>query len=280
MRKFTTKKVLIALSSIFILIVSQIIALVLVNLLAIIGLPVMIRNIFAGICYAGTALYGISILCKKGLNLSPEECGITKINLKPIWCISAFIMPFAVSGVLLLMPGTWENTPVDLTTIGSTLSRAIVFYGLATGIVEEAVFRGVIMTALELRWNKKAAILLPSMLFGLLHIIGNNLSFVSMIQLLLAGTMVGILLSLVTYESKSIWSSAFIHGIWNTVMIGGILNIGTKANEMSIFNYVLSTKSFLITGGDFGVEASVAAIAAYLLFSMLAYSLWNKNRIK
>ena len=39
-----------------------------------------------------------------------------------------------------------------------------------TGIVEEVVFRGFIMTALERRWNRWAAVLLPSVLFGLVHI--------------------------------------------------------------------------------------------------------------
>ncbi len=82
--------------------------------------------------------------------------------------------------------------------------------------------------------------------------------------------MVGILFSLVTYESGNIWNSALIHGVWNMVMIGGILQIGDTVNESAVYNYVLETKSFLLTGGDFGVEASAVAVAAYAAAAALA----------
>ncbi len=36
---------------------------------------------------------------------------------------------------------------------------------------------------------------------------------------------VGIIFSLIVYESGSIWSSAIVHGIWNVIIIGEILNI-------------------------------------------------------
>ena len=91
--------------------------------------------------------------------------------------------------------------------------------------------------------------------------------------------MVGILFSIVTYESGSIWSSAVMHGVWNIVMIGGILHIGISAEETSIFNYVLDTESFLISGGDFGVETSIFAIIAYLSFGILALYRYKKKQI-
>lgn len=153
----------------------------------------------------------------------------------------------------------------------------IIFIGLATGIVEEALFRGVIMSALEYRCNKKVAIIIPSVLFGLLHILGNDMNFLSMIQLVIAGSVVGILFSMVTYESGSIWCSALLHGIWNIIIIGGILHIGISPDEMSIYNYVLDTQSFLISGGDFGIEASIISIVVYILFSVLAIYLIKKR---
>lgn len=106
--------------------------------------------------------------------------------------------------------------------------------------------------------------------FGLLHIIGNDLNFISIIQLLIAGSIVGVLFSLIAYGSNSIWNSAIVHGIWNIVIIGGILHIGNEADSSSIFNFILDNKSFLISGGDFGIEASIISILVYLLFIVLA----------
>ena len=76
--------------------------------------------------------------------------------------------------------------------------------------------------------------------------------------------------SLIAYGSNSIWNSAIVHGIWNIVIIGGILHIGNEADSSSIFNFILDNKSFLISGGDFGIEASIISILVYLLFIVLA----------
>ena len=87
----------------------------------------------------------------------------------------------------------------------------------------------------------------------------------------------GILFSLVAYESNSIWNNAMIHAVWNMVIIGGILHIGSEADGNSILNFVLKNKSFLISGGDFGIEASVISILAYLIFIILAIVLLKKK---
>jgi len=53
--------------------------------------------------------------------------------------------------------------------------------------------------------------------------------------------------------------------LWNTIIVGSILYIGAKADETAIFNYVFDTNSFVVTGGDFGVESSIISIFVYLL---------------
>ena len=163
------------------------------------------------------------------------------------------------------------------------VTGAVAFYGLATGIVEEMIFRGLVMGCLEEHFGKKIAVIVPSVLFGALHIIGNRLDFVSTIQLLIAGSIVGILFSLITCTDNSVWNSAIVHGIWNMAIIGGILHIGDSADSSSMFNFVLKNKSFLVSGGDFGIEASVISIFVYLIFLRAGGSLWTgktKTRLK
>ena len=60
------------------------------------------------------------------------------------------------------------------------------------------------------------------------------------------------------------------HAVWNMVMIGGVLHIGPEPDGYALLNYVLDSASPLVTGGDFGVEASLPSIAVYLGFSALA----------
>ena len=63
---------------------------------------------------------------------------------------------------------------------------------------------------------------------------------------------------------------ALMHGIWTCLMIGGLIHIGSAADSAVWYNYVLDTDSFLLTGGDFGVESSVISIACLLYTSKLA----------
>lgn len=140
-------------------------------------------------------------------------------------------------------------------------------------------FRGIIMTALEKRWNKGIAVLVPSVIFALSHVIGADLDLPSILHLLIAGSLTGILFSLVTMESRSIWNSTLMHAVWNILLVGGIFYIGTEKSDLYIFNYVLDSRDFLVTGGDFGVEASVFAVIGYGIF-ILAAVLMMRGRKK
>ena len=96
------------------------------------------------------------------------------------------------------------------------------------------------------------AVLIPSVLFGLVHIIGMDFSIISSLLVLIAGTMVGIMFSMVAIESGSVWNSGIVHSLWNILIIGGGLSISEKADEYSVMTYVLDSKVFVFTGGEFG----------------------------
>lgn len=244
---------------------------------ALIGIPIAAGYAVTGIFYPIITFIAVKFLCEKFLKMSLHDCKMPKFTLRPIWVAAAVVMPCLVSLVLCLTPGNWQNNMLDGTEISQIVSRAVFVVGIGSGLVEEMLFRGVIMNVMEKRWNRYVAIFVPSVLFGLIHIIGRRLDLLSIIQLIIAGSIVGILFSLVAYESGNVWNSAIIHGVWNIVMIGGILQISENAEEYPIYNYVLDTDSFMITGGDFGVEASVIAILAYLAFSALAVYLIRKR---
>lgn len=153
-----------------------------------------------------------------------------------------------------------------------TLSAGIMFTGIAAGFVEEMVFRGVILNLLRKKWNRKVAVIVPSVLFGMVHILGMDFSIGSCLQVLVAGTMAGIMFSMIAIESGSVWNSGIVHAIWNIVMIGGGLAIGQKADQFSVMTYVLDAKSFAVTGGEFGMEASVISLVGYIIVTGVAFS--------
>ena len=105
-----------------------------------------------------------------------------------------------------------------------------------------------------------------------------DFSPVSCLLVLSAGTMVGIMFSLIALEGGSVWNSGLVHALWNILMIGGILSIGEAPDPYSVMTYVLNTRNFLLTGGEFGVEASAIAAAGYCAVSLLALMLLKKKR--
>ena len=153
----------------------------------------------------------------------------------------------------------------------NTLCAGVAFTGIAAGFVEEMVFRGVILNALKKRWNIKVAVIVPSMLFGIVHVLGQDFSIGCCLLVIIAGTMVGVMFSMIAIESGSVWNSGIVHAIWNIVMIGGGLAIGQKADQFSVMTYVLDAKAFAVTGGEFGMEASVISLVGYIIVTGVAF---------
>ena len=155
---------------------------------------------------------------------------------------------------------SFETSEVILVVISSILTA------LKAGITEEMLFRGFIMKLLESRWNRYVAVLAPSFLFSLLHIPSmETFSIIGVILLIVSGTLVGVMFSVVAYKGNSIANSAIIHTVWNFAMITGILHITTEQGYYGnpIFSIIIPADNVLLTGAGFGVEASIIAIIGY-----------------
>ena len=146
---------------------------------------------------------------------------------------------------------------------------------LKAGILEEMLFRGYIMKLLEERWNKLIAILLPSFLFSLLHIPAMEVfSVTGVLLLVISGTMVGIMFSLIAYKGDSISNSSLLHVIWNFILVTDIIHITTAQSAYGepVFSIIIPSHNVLVTGAGFGVEASIIAIIGYLFVCVFVIS--------
>lgn len=267
------------LAALIVLIAAQVLAQLLAGLFAQLGVPTWVCNILAGFLYALLAFGLLKIIMEKIFKLSLPDLGMPKMTLQGKWVAVAVLLPMGVKAIyLFLIPGKLVPSGMNREEILQTLSAGIFFMGMAAGFVEEMVFRGVILNATRRAWGTKMAVVFPSTLFGLVHILGREFSLGNCLLVVLAGTMVGVMFSLIALESGSVWNGAVVHTLWNVVIIGGGLAIGERADEYSVMTYVLSTKGFAITGGEFGVESSVISLAGYLLVALIALVwIWQKK---
>lgn len=201
----------------------------------------------------------------KGLHLEMKDFGIT-LNIKKWGVFISILLPVFVAAIFTVI-GTFEVNSFSVGEVVLTIIASILI-ALKSGITEEMLFRGYIMKSLENRWNKYVAILVPSFLFSLVHIPSmESFTVGSVVLLIISGTLVGIMFSLVAYKGNSISNNALLHAAWNFVMITDVLHITTAQGIYGkpIFSITIPSDNALITGAGFGIEASIIAIIGYIL---------------
>lgn len=265
-------------AGIFCLIFAQVLAEIIASGFILLKIPEGICNIIVGVLYIVIAYFLLKVLANKMLKISLKELSMPTFFIKWKWIIIAFILPIVVTGAyLLFFDGKFICADMNGNKIFSTITIGIFYTGIAAGFVEEMVFRGIILNLLRKKWNIKVAVIVPSFIFGVVHILGMDFSIGSCLLTIAAGTVVGIMFSLIVIESGSVWNSAIVHAIWNIVIIGGGLDVGETVNEDSIATYVLNSKAFAVTGGEFGIESSVISLIAYAAVVAMTFAMIIKK---
>ncbi|MEO0418927.1 MAG: CPBP family intramembrane glutamic endopeptidase [Pseudomonadota bacterium] len=129
--------------------------------------------------------------------------------------------------------------------------------GLVAGFVEEVLFRGVIFRWIEELAGSWAALLVSGGLFGLAHIANDNATVFSSVAIAVEA---GLLLGAAYMLTRSLWLAIGIHAGWNLTQ-GLVFDVSVSGFEVNgIVDAELSGPD-LLTGGAFGLEASVIALA-------------------
>ncbi|WP_236560002.1 CPBP family intramembrane glutamic endopeptidase [Streptococcus halichoeri] len=271
-RVFPAKKCYLgSLAALVILILAQVVSQLLEVGLEWLHLPAFIAVALSGLSYIGLTYSLLKVLVHVYLKRDLAAFGLGPCLMQGKWLLVGLLLPLLVSLVYFLLPGHFYWGHKSLPEVLTVLSRGIFFTGFGAGFVEEMVFRGLIMTLIRDRWGTVISIFLPSFLFALLHLIGENFTLISLALVLLSGTVVGSMFSLIAYEGGHVWNNALVHSLWNSVIISGIIGISPHIDSYNISHYVLEPSSILLTGGQFGIEASLIALLAYSSVALYAW---------
>ena len=141
------------------------------------------------------------------------------------------------------------------------LSLASYFIGACC---EEIIFRGIILRFIGIKWNVVAALVISSVLFGLLHSFNPGMTWMGVVGIIVVGFMLG-----ATYMySGSIWMPLGIHWIWNTLedsVFGSAVSGGSSDGSMIQAQFHGSN---IMTGGSCGIEASVVTIVFAVIITI------------
>lgn len=128
------------------------------------------------------------------------------------------------------------------------------FFYLLVSVAEELVFRGYILgRLLRTRMNKFLSLGLTSFLFTCLHLMNPNLDFLPLLNLFLAG----LLLGATSIYTRNLWFPISLHLFWNWLQ-GPVLGYEVSGNKLgeSLLKLHLSNNT-LLNGGAFGFEGSL-----------------------
>lgn len=142
---------------------------------------------------------------------------------------------------------------------------AVLVVGIGAGISEEIVVRGVLFRIVEEGLGTWWALAISALLFGAAHIANPAATWWSSVAIAIEA---GVLLSLLYAVTRSLWTCIGLHAAWN-IMQGTVYGIpvsGTKANGWLVSH---RTGPDWLSGGAFGAEASVVALAACLTLSAI-----------
>lgn len=234
------------------------------------GVPLLLSYVALGGVEAVLMAGVLVLLCRFLLGATLADIRVMPFRLSPFWAVVAVVMPLMVVVLSVVAGGHWQVADLSNDMTWASVGWAVCYVGLATGFVEEAIFRGFLLSTLERRMGRTFAVVVPSVLFGIVHVMGRPMDVASFVQMVVAVSLVGILLSLITLETGTIWNAALIHAVWNMIIIGDVIAIGPEASDTTWASFVLNSQSPLVTGGDFGIEASLMAIVPIGLFTVLA----------
>jgi len=141
---------------------------------------------------------------------------------------------------------------------------------LIAAFIEELVFRGVLFRILEESLGSWLALGLSALVFGVLHAFNHGATWVSTLAIALEA---GVLLAAVYMFSRRLWTCIGLHCAWNFAE-GGVFGAQVSGSKASGLLASRFRGPDILTGGDFGPEASVVAVliclAAGVAFVQLA----------
>ncbi|NDV83717.1 CPBP family intramembrane metalloprotease [Bacteroides sp. 51] len=225
----------------------------------------MIGQMFASSASSLAAVWIAAIIFLKLIDRQPvSELGM---SIKGRWkdCLAGLL--FAIVLYIIGFTASLALGAIEITSIScdfGILLSTFCFYFVAASM-EEVMVRGYIQGRLMTKMNKFLAMCIASLIFSVLHIANDNITFFALVNLFLAGLLLG-----ASYMyTRNLWFPIFLHTAWNWIQ-GPILGYEVSGTKMfpSVINLHLPEEN-IINGGRFGFEGSIICTVLMIIGTAL-----------
>ena len=172
-------------------------------------------------------------------------------------------------GVIAVLGGYVITGTNPVSVLVPVLGMAIM-----AGVWEEILFRGILFRFTEQWLGSWFALVFTSALFGLAHIANPAATWLSSAAIALEA---GILLGALYMLTRRLWAVIGLHMAWNFTQ-GGIFGVAVSGGETRGLIASQMQGHPLLTGGDFGAEASLPAMVVCTAMGLAALFLaWQRG---
>ena len=137
------------------------------------------------------------------------------------------------------------------------LAMSLITIAIMPAFTEELLFRGILFRWIEDFGGSWAALVVTSALFGLAHITNPNATWFSSFAIAVEA---GVLLGAAYMLTRSLWMPMGLHAAWNFTQ-GFIFDVPVSGLDQQGLVEAKLSGPVLLSGGTFGLEASIIALA-------------------
>lgn len=202
------------------------------------------------------------IIMKYVAGRSTPELSKQRAGIEAVWGVLTGAAFVTVSTFIIVAMGGysfhWASASDPIAVLMTSIEMA-----LSAAIVEELVFRGLMLQAIQKLWGSWIALAVTSLTFGAFHLANPGATLWSALAITLEA---GVLLGAAFLWRRNLWFAMGLHFAWNALeALVGIPVSGLPANGL----YTVQVHGApLLTGGDFGLEGSIVTVILGLLISI------------
>lgn len=144
---------------------------------------------------------------------------------------------------------------------------------VVVALSEEISMRGYILNNLLSVMNRYAALAITAVLFALMHGLNANITWLSMLNLFLAGLVLG-----ATYIfTENLWFPISLHLFWNFFQ-GPVLGYNVSGQVTASLFSATPLGNPIINGGDFGFEGSIVCSVLIVLVTAAIIVFYERKK--
>jgi len=164
-----------------------------------------------------------------------------------------------------------------VTVVGTDFPTRTILMGIPTlflaAAMEEIMYRGYLQHNLMQSMNKWLAIGIVAALFSLMHGANPNVSWAGLVNIVLAGLLLGVYYM----HRQNLWFPIGLHFTWNYFQ-GPVFGSPVSGIELHSILKLEFQGNELISGGNFGFEASLIASLVILLTAIAHHYIYRPSK--